>query len=128
MELRDPIRSVLKHKGGNVWSVPPGVSVFHAISVMSEKQVGALLVKGRSSRDTPVREIMTSPVRCVTPQETVDECMRIMTASRVRHLPVVEDEKVVGIVSIGDLVNWIISAQADTIHQLHSYITGEYPG
>ena len=149
MELRDPIRSVLKHKGSNVWSVPPGVSVFHAISIMSEKEIGALLViedaklvgilserdyaskiilKGRSSKDTQVKEIISSPVRYVTPQETVDECMRIMTASRVRHLPVVEDEKVVGIVSIGDLVNWIISAQADTIHQLHSYITGQYPG
>ena len=148
MELRDPIRSVLKHKGGNVWSVPPGVSVFHAIAIMSEKQVGALLVledaklvgilserdyarkiilKGRSSKDTEVREIMTSPVRYVTPEESVDECMRIMTASRVRHL-LVEDERVVGIVSIGDLVNWIISAQAETIHQLHSYITGKYPG
>jgi CBS domain-containing protein len=149
MELRDPIRSVLTHKGGNVWSVPPSASVYDAIAMMGEKQVGALLVledaklvgilserdyarkvilKGRSSKDTPVNEIMTSPVRYVTPQETVDECMRIMTANRVRHLPVVEDEKVVGIVSIGDLVNWIISAQADTIHQLHSYITGKYPG
>ena len=133
MELRDPIRSVLKHKGGNVWTVPPGISVFHAITIMSEKQVGALLVmqdaklvgilserdyarkiilKGRSSKETSVGEIMTSPVQYVTPRETVDECMRIMTASRVRHLPVVEDDKVVGIVSIGDLVNWIISAQA----------------
>jgi CBS domain-containing protein len=103
MELRDPIRSVLKHKGGNVWSVPPGISVFHAIAIMSGKQVGALLViedaklvgilserdyarkiilKGRSSKDTPVGEIMTSPVQYVTPRETVDESMRIMTASR----------------------------------------------
>ena len=117
--------------------------------MMSEKQVGALLViedaklvgilskrdaarkvilKGRTSKDTPASEIMTSPVRYVTQQETVDECMRIITASRARHLPMVEDEEVVGIVSIGDLVNWIISAQADTIHQLHSHITGKYPG
>jgi len=136
MELRDQIRAVLTHKGGNVWSVPPSVSVYDGIAMMGEKQVGALLViedaklvgKGRSSKDTPVSEIMTSPVMYVTPQETVDGCMRIMTANRVRHLPVVEGEKVVGIVSIGDLVNWIISAQADTIHQLHSYITGKYPG
>jgi len=149
MELRDPIRSVLKHKGGNVWTVSPSASVFDAIAMMGKKQVGALLVmedaklvgilserdyarkiilKGRTSKDTAVGEIMTSPVRYATPEETVDECMRIMTASRVRHLPVVEDGKVVGIISIGDLVNWIISAQADTIHQLHSYITGKYPG
>jgi hypothetical protein len=109
MELRDPIRSVLKHKGGNVWAVPPSASVYDAIAMMGEKQVGALLViedaklvgilsdrdyarkilKGRSSKETPVGEIVTSPVRYVTPQETVDECMRIMTASRVRHLPMV---------------------------------------
>jgi CBS domain-containing protein len=149
MELRDPIRSVLTHKGSTVWSVPPSISVYDAISMMSEKQVGALLVmddaklvgilserdyarkvilKRRSSKDTLVDEIMTSPVIYVTPRATVDEGMKIMTASRVRHLPVVENEEVVGIVSIGDLVNWIISAQADTIHQLHSYITGNYPG
>ena len=149
MELHDPMRSVLKHKGCTVWSVSPSISVYDAISMMSEKRVGALLVmedvrlvgvfserdyarkvilKGRSSKDTLVGEIMTSPVTYVTPQATVDECMKIMTANRVRHLPVVENEAVVGIVSIGDLVNWIISAQADIIHQLHSYITGKYPG
>ena len=149
MELRDPIRSILKHKGGNVWSVLPSASVYDALTMMSEKQVGALLViedaklvgilserdyarkvilKGKSSKETEVKEIMASPVMYVTPEETVDECMRIMTVNRVRHLPVVEGESVVGIISIGDLVNWIISAQADTIHQLHSYITGKYPG
>jgi CBS domain-containing protein len=149
MELRDPIVSVLKYKGGNVWSVPPGVTVYDAIAMMSEKQVGALpviehaelvgimterdyarkvILKARSSKETLVKEIMTSPVIYATPQETVDECMRSMTANRVRHLPVVENERVVGIISIGDLVKWIISAQADTIHQMHSYITGKYPG
>ena len=149
MEMTDQIRSVLKLKGDHVWSVRPRVSVYEAIATMSEKQVGALpvmedgrlvgiiserdyarrvILKGRSSKDTQVAEIMTSPVIYVGPQETVEGCMRIMTANRVRHLPVVEYEKVVGIVSIGDLVNWIISAQADTIQQLHSYITGKYPG
>jgi CBS domain-containing protein len=149
MELRAPIRPILKHKGTNVWSVAPSASVYDAIATMSEKHVGALLViedgrlvgilserdyarkvilKGRSSKDTQVIEIMTSPVIYVTPQETVDDCMRMMTTNRVRHLPVVEDEKVVGIVSIGDLVNWVVSAQADAISQLHSYITGTYPG
>lgn len=145
----DPLRSVLKYKGDNVWSVPPSVSVYDAIAIMSEKQVGALpviegaklvgivserdyarkvILKGRSSKDTQVKEIMTSPVIYATPQETVDECMRIMTANRVRHVPVVEDDKIVGVISIGDLVRWIILAQADTIHQMHSYITGKYPG
>jgi CBS domain-containing protein len=149
MELRDPIRLVLKSKGANVWSVPPGVSVYDAIAIMSERQIGALpvieaaklvgivserdyarkvILKGRSSKETQVKEIMTSPVIYATPQETVDECMRIMTANHVRHLPMVEGGRVVGIVSIGDLVRWIISSQADTIHQLHSYITGKYPG
>ena len=147
MEIRDQIRSILKEKGADVWSVHPSVSVYDAIATMSQKQVGALLViedrrlvgivserdyarkvilKGRSSKDTQVVEIMTSPVIYVTPQDTVEECMRMMTANRVRHLPVIEGEEVVGIVSIGDLVNWIISAQADTINQLYSYIAGKY--
>lgn len=149
MELHDPIRSVLKSKGGDVWSVPPRASVYEAIASMSERQVGALpvvenetlvgiiserdyarrvILKGRSSKDTQVAEIMTSPVLSVNPEATVEGCLRIMTINRVRHLPVIEGQKLVGIVSIGDLVKWIISAQADVINQLNSYIAGKYPG
>ena len=149
MELVDKIGSVLDRKGRNIWSVTPDAWVYDAIEMMSAKQVGALLIlsegkligivserdyarkvilKGHSSKDTLVREIMTSPVVFVTPQNTVDECMAIMTNQRFRHLPVVEDDVVVGVVSIGDLVRWIISGQAQTIQELEGYITGRYPG
>ena len=149
MQLGEAIGSVLKHKGHDVWSVDPGASVYDAIAMMSNQHVGALLVMsegrligviserdyarkvilmGKSSRQTQVREIMSSPVTVVTPEHSVDECMRLMTSRRIRHLPVVSGERVAGVVSIGDLVNWIISAQEATIHQLHSYIAGQYPG
>jgi CBS domain-containing protein len=149
MAFKETVRSVLNVKGAEVWSVPPDSTVYDALSLMAEKDVGALVVvsegriagmfserdyarkvilHGKTSRETLVREVMTSPVVTVTPDQTVNECMQIMTRHRIRHLPVVEGEKLVGVISIGDLVNSIISAQAETIQQLSSYIAGKYPG
>jgi CBS domain-containing protein len=145
MKLSDSVDSILKQKPGNVWSISPDQSVYEAIREMADKQIGALLVMsqdalvgiiserdyarkvilmGRSSKNTTVKEIMTSRVVCVTPAHTVDECMALMTEHRIRHLPVMKDQKVVGILSIGDLVKWIISEQEATIRHLEHYITG----
>ncbi|MBI3877770.1 MAG: CBS domain-containing protein [Verrucomicrobia bacterium] len=145
MKPTGSVSMILGDKRREVWSIPPSATVFEAIQMMAEKNVGALLVmegerlvgviserdytrkvalKGKSSRETKVAEILSSHVISVAPAHTIDECMRLMTSHRIRHLPVVEADKVVGIVSIGDLVNWVISAQDATIEQLESYIMG----
>jgi CBS domain-containing protein len=139
------INEILDSKGTTVWTVAPDITVFEAIQMMSEKNVGALLVtergkligiiserdytrkvalKGKSSKELKVREIVSDQVLSVTPRHTIEECMRLMTENRVRHLPVLDGEKLAGVVSIGDLVNWIISTQSTTIRQLETYISG----
>jgi signal-transduction protein with cAMP-binding, CBS, and nucleotidyltransferase domain len=144
-ELATTIGAVLKQKPRQVWSTPPDASVYECIETMAEKQVGALLVmqqgallgivserdyarkvilQGRLSKETSVSEIMTSPVTTVSLQHTVGDCMCIVTRDRIRHLPVVEKGEVIGMISIGDLVNWVITEQETTIRHLEAYICG----
>jgi len=141
------ISEILQHKGTVVWTIGPDSTVFEAIQLMADKNIGALLVtdkskllgivserdytrkvalKGKSSKALMVREILSEPLVQVTPKHSIEECLRLMTDHRVRHLPVLDGERIVGGISIGDLVNWIISAQSTTIRQLETYITG-YP-
>ena len=142
------VSEILHQKGSHAWSIDPGATVYQALEKMAEKNVGALLVieggklvgilserdysrkvvlKGRKAKETAVREILSGDVIKVTPAHTVEDCMRLMTDHHVRHLPVLDGDSIVGIISIGDLVNWIISAQTSTIQQLQTYIAG-YPG
>ena len=140
-------KNLLDKKGRDVWYVNPDSTVLDAIKMMAEKRVGALLVmngpelcgvfserdyarkvvlKGISSSDTPVRHIMTSEVVVAKPDNTIEECMSLMTEKRVRHLPVMEDNEVAGVLSIGDLVKSIIEDQQFKIEQLENYITTGY--
>lgn len=139
------VKDMLRVKGREVWSIGPDAPVYDALSMMADKGVGALLVlegggvvgivserdyarkvdlKRKSSRQTPVRDIMTPEVVYVRPENTVEECMALMTHKRIRHLPVMEDDKVVGVISIGDVVKAIISEQQFVIEQLEHYISG----
>jgi CBS domain-containing protein len=137
------VRDLLAGKGDSVYSVTPTATVYEALGVMAEKRIGAVLVldgnrlvgilserdyarqvvlKGKTSKDTPVRDIMTSNVFCVSPDRTMEECMAIMTERRCRHLPVLVEGEVTGILSIGDVVKAVISEKQFEIEQLTSYI------
>lgn len=139
------VSGILAQKGSTVWSIAPTAMVFDAIAMMADKNVGALpvvennkligiiserdysrkvILKGKSSRETRVEEIMTRQLVTAKPGDTVVDCMRVMTEKRVRHLPVIEGAQMIGVLSIGDVVKWVISAQAATIENLEQYISG----
>jgi CBS domain-containing protein len=148
MGLNDTVRAVLDHKGIGVCAVTPETPVYEALEIMADRDIGAVLVmedadlcgifserdyarkvilQGKASRATTVGEIMTSPAIVATLDLSVDDCMRLMTDYRIRHLPVTGEDAVIGVLSIGDLVNWIIRRQEEEIHHLHHYIAGSYP-
>jgi CBS domain-containing protein len=148
MELGDPVRALLDQKGWGALSIGPEQKVFEAIQKMAEHGVGALVVtdgealvgifserdyarkvmlEGRTSHATLIRDIMSRDVITVQPDATVDHCMHLMTEHRIRHLPVMMESRVAAVVSVGDLVKWIISRQSETIEHLQHYISGGYP-
>jgi len=145
MTTSGTIGTILHHKGAKAWTISPGATVFDAIQLLAQKNIGALPVmeedkligmfserdytrkvalEGKTSHKTLVREIISTDVISATPQHTIEDCMRLMTEKHIRHLPILEDGKMVGMVSIGDMVNWIISAQNATIDQMESYLAG----
>ncbi len=147
MEIPTAAKTLLEHKGRDTWTISQTATVYQAIQMMSEKNIGALPVvegtrlvgiiserdymskvalHGKSSKETPVSEIMTREPVTVGPDQTVSTCMEIITEHRIRHLPVLDGEELLGIVSIGDLVKWIIATQRMTIEQLNAYISGGY--
>lgn len=148
MDVSGTIETILANKPRHIWSVSPDATVYDAIALMAEKNVGALLVmerdqlvgivserdysrkvmlKGKTSRNSFVREIMTTELTTANPRETVQECLRFMTDKHIRHLPVVADGELRGVISIGDLVKQVISTQSATLDQLKDYISGGYP-
>jgi CBS domain-containing protein len=149
METQGTVRDILQSKGGKLLTTGPEATVYEAIGLMGEHNIGALVVvedgavvgviterdysrkvvlQGRTSRDTLVNDILSRPAITVTPEDSVETCMKLMTARRIRHLPVVDDGVLTGLVSMGDLVSWVIHSQRHTILQLQGYISGEYPG
>jgi CBS domain-containing protein len=145
MKTSIPVSTLLHHKGSTVWHISPEATVFDAIQLMADKNIGALPVMsggrlagmfterdytrkvalaGKTSKQTSVKEILSPDVITVAPDEPVEECMRLMTEHRIRHLPVLQNDEVVGIISIGDLVNWTISMQDAAIAQMENYISG----
>jgi CBS domain-containing protein len=148
MELLDTVETVLRQKKASVWSIAPHATVYDALVMMAEKEIGSLLVMsgsrlvglfserdyarkialmGRSSKETTVEEVMADEPVTVSPRQTVSACMELMTDHRRRHLPVLDGDRVIGVLSIGDLVNWIVMSHEQTIQQLHGYIAGAYP-
>jgi CBS domain-containing protein len=149
MDVSGYIGAILNQKSGEVYSVSPQSTVFQAIEMMADKNVGALLVmegeklvgifserdytrkvflRGKSSKETSVAEIMSKDLAVTHPQEGVEECLRMMTDKRIRHLPVLDGDKVIGVISIGDLVKHVISCQSATIAHLENYISGGFSG
>ena len=145
MEVAGTVGGILAQKVSTVWSIAPTAMIFDAIALMADKNIGALpvvendkligiiserdytrkvILKGKSSKETRVQEIMTQQLVTANPGDTVVDCMRVMTEKRVRHLPVMEEGKMTGMLSIGDVVKWLISAQAATIDNLEQYISG----
>lgn len=143
------VREILSKKGSEVYHISPEATVLEAISKMAEYEIGALLVidgddlkgiiserdyrnkiilKGRTSKDTPVKDIMVTDLTTVSPGDSVENCMGLMTDKRVRHLPVINKGKVDGVISIGDIVKSIIDKQKEEIEDLKGYISGSYPG
>lgn len=148
MEITTPVGSILDRKGHQLWSIDADATVYEAIALMAQKNIGALpvmkdsrllgmiserdytrkvILQGRVSRETRVGDIMTKNVITVSGKDSVEDCLEIMTKNHVRHLPVMDGEILTGLVSIGDLVNWIILAQSNAIEDLHRFVTGAYP-
>ena len=149
MDVTGTIDAILAQKGTEIFSITPEATVFEAVELMANKNVGALLViqnerlvgliserdytrkvmlRGKRSRETQVHEIMSSDLTVVSPREPVENCLRMMTDKRVRHLPVLDGETIRGIISIGDLVKWVIATQSAAIAHLEMYISGGYTG
>ena len=149
MEIHGTVYDILHNKQGEIWTTRVEDSVYEAIRQMGERNIGALVavengeivgvlserdysrkvvLQGRTSRDTKVGEILSRPAITVHSRDGIETCMQLMTVHRIRHLPVVDDGRLVGLISIGDLVSWVMQSQRHTIEQLQGYISGDYPG